>query len=88
MMPRWRLGRILGGMGDKSSPTPLLSEFCDVETNNPLFYIPIRWTITVEQWGCNALHVANDAPAPKLGLCGNLTTKPALFRADHFFKKE
>ena len=69
-------------------PTPLPSEDWDVETDNPLFYIPIRWIITVEQWGCNALHVAKDAPAPKLCLCGNLTTKPALFRATNFLKKE
>ena len=60
------------GWGDKSPPTPLPSEDWDVKTDNPLFYIPIKWIITVEQCpgggggGCNALHVAKDAPAPKL----------------------
>ena len=38
--------------GDKSPPTPLPSEDWNFETDNPLFYIPIRWIITVQKWGC------------------------------------
>ena len=39
---------------------------------------------------CDVLHVAADqadVPAPKKILCGNLTSKLALFRAIHFYKK-
>ena len=69
-----------------SPPTPHPSADWDAETDNPPFYIPIRRTITVEQWECGALHVVtakSDASAPKLCVCGNLTTKLALFRAIH-----
>ena len=36
--------------GDNSSPTPQPSEDRDVEADHPPFYIPVRRTITVEQW--------------------------------------
>ena len=36
--------------GDNSSPTPHLSEDWDAEADHPPFYIPVRRTITVEQW--------------------------------------
>ena len=36
--------------GDNSSPTPHPSEDWDAEADHPPFYIPVRRTITVEQW--------------------------------------
>ena len=36
--------------GDNSSPTPQPSEDWDAEADHPPFYIPVKRTITVEQW--------------------------------------
>ena len=37
--------------GDNSPPTPHVSEDWDAEADDMPFYIPVRRTITVEQWG-------------------------------------
>ena len=37
--------------GDSSPPTPHVSEDWDAEADDMPFYIPVRRTITVEQWG-------------------------------------
>ena len=37
--------------GDNSPPTPHPSEDWDAEADDMPFYIPVRRTITVEQWG-------------------------------------
>ena len=73
-------------------PTPHPSEDWDAEADDTPVYIPVRRTITVEQWGmlCPACG-GRPSRCPcsyKKCLCGNMTTKPALFRATHFFKKE
>ena len=76
--------------GDNSSPTPHPSEDWDAEADHPPFYIPVRRTITVEQWAVPCLWWQTKQMPLLLNfcLCGNITTKPALFRATHFFKKE
>ena len=79
--------------GDNSPPTPHPSEDWDAEADGMPFYIhvPVRRTIMVEQWGmgCPACgDRLSRCPCSKKSICGNLTTKPALFRATHFFKKE
>ena len=38
-------------LGDNYPPTHHPSEEWDVETDSPPFYIPVRRTFTVEQWG-------------------------------------
>ena len=37
--------------GDNSPPIPHVSEDWDAEADDMPFYIPVRRTITVEQWG-------------------------------------
>ena len=44
-------GELLLQMIDNSPPTPHPSEDWDAEADDMPFYIPVRRTITVEQWG-------------------------------------
>ena len=45
--------------GDNSPPTPHPSEDWDAEADDMPFYIPVRRTITVEQWGMRCPAVSN-----------------------------